>query len=160
MIKSSDLLIFLEKTSFSNRSRFAISSTHLIISTYHSIASFIFQHTLSICRLDAQTDRFWLIKWVMSIRWSCLWNFSCFCRDSILMKSSADISAVEHQLTRIRLVWISCLNQCLWMSTCFSFVSSFNILFSTREESDDCRNVCAISSSNRTVLTRKIVFIK
>jgi hypothetical protein len=131
MIKSSDLLIFFEKTNFSSRSRFAISSIHLIISTYHDIASFIiFQHIFSIWHLDAQTDRFfWLIKWVMSIRWSCLKNSSCFCRNSILMKSSADISAVEHQLTLIRFVWISCLNQCLWMSTCFSFVSSFNISF-------------------------------
>jgi hypothetical protein len=39
MIKSSDLLIFLEKTNPSGRSRFAFSSTHLIISTYHDIAS-------------------------------------------------------------------------------------------------------------------------
>ncbi len=45
MIKSSDLLIFLEKTNFSSRSRFVISSTHLIISTYHNIASFIYLST-------------------------------------------------------------------------------------------------------------------
>jgi hypothetical protein len=83
----------------------------------------------SVWHLDAQIDRFWLIKWVMLIRWSCLTNSSCYCRDSILMKSSADISAIEHQLTLIRLVWIFCLNQCLWVSTCFSFVSSFNISF-------------------------------
>jgi hypothetical protein len=63
------------------RSRFAISSIHLIISNYHDIASStIFQHTFSAWHLDAQTDRiFWLIRWVMSIKWSCLRNFSCFC---------------------------------------------------------------------------------
>jgi hypothetical protein len=119
------------KKSSSIRSRFAISSIHLIISNYHDIASStIFQHTLSVWHLDAQTDRFsWLIRWVMSIRWSCLRNFSCFCRDNTLMKLSADISAVEHQLTLIRFAWISCLNQFLWISTCFSFVSSFSISF-------------------------------
>jgi hypothetical protein len=130
IIRSSDLLIFLEKINLSNNSRFAISSIHLINSTYHSIASSIFQHILSVWHLDAQTDRFfWLIRWVMSIRWSCFENSSCFCRDNILMKSSADISAVEHQFTLIRFVWISYLNQCLWISTYFSFVSSFSISF-------------------------------
>jgi hypothetical protein len=105
---------------------------HLIISTFiiASLHLSIFQHILSVCHLDAQTDRFfWLIKWMMSVRWSRFKNFSCFWRDKILMKSSADISAVEHQLTLIRFVWIFCLNQCLCMSTCFNFVSSFNIFF-------------------------------
>ncbi len=45
MIKSSDLLIFLEKTNLSGRSRSAISPTHLTISTYHDTASpTTFQH--------------------------------------------------------------------------------------------------------------------
>jgi hypothetical protein len=39
MIKSSDLLVFSEKTNSSGRSRSAISSTHLTTSTYHSTAS-------------------------------------------------------------------------------------------------------------------------
>jgi hypothetical protein len=39
MIKSSDLLVFFEKTNPSDRSRSAFSSTHLTISTYHSTAS-------------------------------------------------------------------------------------------------------------------------
>jgi hypothetical protein len=127
MIQSSDLLIFLEKTNLFYHVMIA-SSYHL--NFYHSLYLSIFQHTLSVWHLDAQTDRFfWLIRWVMSIRWSCLRNSSCFCRDSTLIKLSVDISAIEHQLTLIRLVWISCLNQCLWISTCFNFVSSFNISF-------------------------------
>jgi hypothetical protein len=39
MIKSSDLLVFFKKINLSGRSRFAILSTHLIISTYHDTAS-------------------------------------------------------------------------------------------------------------------------
>jgi hypothetical protein len=47
------------KKSFSIRSRFVISSKHLIISNYHDIASFtIFQHTFSVWHFDTQTDRF------------------------------------------------------------------------------------------------------
>jgi hypothetical protein len=38
-------LIFFEKTNFSSRSRFAISSTHLIISIYHNIASSFYLST-------------------------------------------------------------------------------------------------------------------
>jgi hypothetical protein len=119
---------------------------------------FVFEHIFSIWHLDALTDRFfWLIKWVMSIRWSCLRNFSCFCRDSILMKSSADISAVKHQLTLIRFVWIFCFNQCLWISICFSFVSSFSIsFFNTRRIGRLSQRMCnffiesyCIDSKNR-----------
>jgi hypothetical protein len=61
MIRSFDLLIFLEKINLSGRPRFAISSTHLIISTYYSTASSIFQQFsrtwLRVCvsrRLDVQ----------------------------------------------------------------------------------------------------------
>jgi hypothetical protein len=45
MIISSDLLIFFEKTNLSSRSRFAISSIHFTISTYHSIASSFYLST-------------------------------------------------------------------------------------------------------------------
>jgi hypothetical protein len=147
MIKSFNLLIFFEKINFSIRSRFVISSIHFIILIYHNIASFLFQHILSVWHLDAQTDRFfWLIRWVMSIKWSCFRNSSCFCRDNSLMKSSVDISAVEHQFTLIRFVWIFCLNQCLWISTCFSFVSSFNIsFFNTRRIWRLSQRICNFS---------------
>ncbi len=63
----------------------------------------------------------------MSIKWNYLRNFSCFCRERILIKSSADIFAVDIQLTLIRSIWTFCLSQCRWISTCFNFVSSFNI---------------------------------
>jgi hypothetical protein len=130
MIKSSNFLIFLEKINLSNRSRFVISSTYFIISIITSLHLFIFQHIFSVWHFDAQIDRVsWLIKWIMLIKWNCFKNSSCFCRENILMKSFVDISAIEHQFTLIRFVWIFCLNQCLWISTCFNFVSSFNISF-------------------------------
>jgi hypothetical protein len=45
--------IFSRKKNSSTRSRFAISSTHLIISNYHDIASsIIFQHIFSVWHLD------------------------------------------------------------------------------------------------------------
>jgi hypothetical protein len=47
------------------------------------------------------------------------------------VKSSADISIVEIQLTWTRSICISCLNQWRWMSTCFSLISSFNTFFSS-----------------------------
>jgi hypothetical protein len=56
MIESSDLLIFLEKINLSNRSRFAISSIHLIISTYHSIAPFIYLSTYSLSLSSRRSD--------------------------------------------------------------------------------------------------------
>ncbi len=37
---------------------------------------------------------------------------------------------------------------------------ALTFLFSIHEESDDCRNVCATSSSNRIKLIEKIVFIR
>jgi hypothetical protein len=63
MIRSSDLLIFFEKTNLSDRSRFAISSTHLIISSYHSTASSIFQQLLEIDDTLSRVRRNSLWSW-------------------------------------------------------------------------------------------------
>jgi hypothetical protein len=56
MIKSSDLLIFFEKINLSNRSRFAILSIHLIISTYHNIASSFYLSTYSLSLASRCSD--------------------------------------------------------------------------------------------------------
>jgi hypothetical protein len=95
----------------------------------------------------------------MSIRWSCLRNSSCFCRDSILIKSFVDIFAIEHQLTLIRFVWISCFNQCLWISTCFSFVSSFSIsFFNTRRIWRLSQRICNFFIESYTMNSKNLLY--
>jgi hypothetical protein len=84
MIKSSDLLIFLEKTNLSSRFRFVISSTHLIISIYHSTVHLsIFQQ---IIHVDMKIIDQKMIEWTMnkindhyfSILNEIKWDNECF----------------------------------------------------------------------------------
>jgi hypothetical protein len=162
MIKSSDLLIFLEKTNSSSRFsiRYLISLSHFLslhCFIYLSFNNIFSQFSISMLRLIVSFD----------------WSNEC-CR------SNEAASKISRVFDEIKLWWnrlLTSLQSSInwhWFDLSESLVSinvyvcqhaltsyqALAFLFSTREESDDYRNVCAISSSNRTELTRKIVFIR
>jgi hypothetical protein len=113
MIRSFDLLIFLEKINLSSRSWFATSSTHLIISTYHSTASPIFQH-LWICK--SSVERFYFFRFDVfyeqrifeseNFEDENFWKFSLTSRD--FLHSELRLSDVKKlsRLTPCHEVWL------------------------------------------------------
>ena len=62
---------------------------------------------------------------MMFIRFSCIRNFSCFCLNRCLIRSFADISVIETQITFILFDCTSWRSQCWCTLTWRSLVSSF-----------------------------------
>jgi hypothetical protein len=87
--------------------------------------------------IDAWFNALWLINiWKISVKCNCFKKFSFFWRDKILIKSSADISNVETQLTLIRSDWLFCFNQCWCIITCFNLMFNFSIFFFFQNSKD------------------------
>jgi hypothetical protein len=160
MIRLSDLLIFFNKTNLSSRSRFAISSIHLIILTYHYRFIYLSFNIFSQFSVS-------MLGLIVS-DWSDEW-----CRSNKVVSEILRVFVETTSWSNRLLTFLQSSINSHWFDSSEFFISisvdeyqhvltscqASTFLFSTREESDDCRNVCAISSSNRLVLTRRIVFI-